>query len=286
MILVTGAAGTIGSHVVRGLIDRGVPFRAGVHSRRVETPGVEVRVIDYERPETLAAALEGVTVVFLVLSLTFDRRAMASSAESLIDAARNAGVARVVKISTYAAAQEGYAHARWHRAIEREIEMSGLHWTFLRPNNFMQNILSEWGPSIREEDRFYDSAGTARYAWIDARDIARVAVRALTEPGHESRAYELTGPESVTHHRVAEVLSRALGRTIRYVDLSDEEVRESLRSEGLSEEMVDAWVDVNRYARGHPSTVTTTVEDVTGRAPVSLEEFCREAAPALLPQPG
>jgi uncharacterized protein YbjT (DUF2867 family) len=281
MILVTGATGTIGSRVATELRDRGVPFRAAVHSRPLPIEGVETRALRWEEPATVAAALEGVRSVFFVLSPAFDGRQMAAAARSLVRAAAEAGVERVVKISTYAAEDEGYAHARWHRNVERELEQSGLRWTFLRPNNLMQNIVSDWGESIRRENAFHDSAGDARYAWIDAGDVARVAAQALTEPGHEGRAYELTGPDAMTHADVADTLSRVLGRTIRYVDHGDEEVRQELVAGGLSEELADAWVDVNRYARRVANIPTTCVRDVTGSAPVSLEEFCRGHAREL-----
>jgi uncharacterized protein YbjT (DUF2867 family) len=147
----------------------------------------------------------------------------------------------------------------------------------------MQNVVTVMGEDIREEDAFYDSVGDARISHIDARDVGRVAAHVLTEPGHEEEAYELSGPEAITHDEIAETLTEALGRTIRYVRLSDEEYRKRLLAMGLPEEEAEAWVDVNRVARttDADSVVTTSVRDITGREPTSFEEFCHDYAPDL-----
>jgi uncharacterized protein YbjT (DUF2867 family) len=253
VILVTGATGTVGARVAHELVDRGAQVRAGVHARPLQLDGVESRVVDYGRPETLARALEGVRHVLLVLSLEFDGGTMLTVARRLLEAAAGAEVEHVVKLSAYGAGEEGYVHARWHRRVEREIESSGLGWTFLRPNAFMQNLVTDWGDSIRDDDAFSDAAGAARYAWVDARDIARVAANALTEPGHEGKAYELTGPEALTHSEVAETLSRVLGRTVRYVHLSDAELRRRLVEAGFSDTIAEAWVDVTAMRASTPA---------------------------------
>jgi uncharacterized protein YbjT (DUF2867 family) len=277
MILVTGASGTVGSQVVRGLLQQGTAFCAGVHSRPLEIEGVESRTLDFDRPETLGPALEGVRTVYLVSYETLHEKAM-------VTAARDAGVERIVKQSAWRAGDEAFIVGRWHREVEREIEGSGMAWTFLRPNMFMQNLVTVHGESIREENAFYESAGDARVSYIDVRDVARVAARVLTERGHDGRAYDLSGREAVTHAAIAEMLTQALGRTIRFVRISDEEFRQRWTSQGASEEEAEAWVDISRYFRtGACSDVTTTVHDLTGREPGSFPEFCRDYAAELAP---
>jgi uncharacterized protein YbjT (DUF2867 family) len=286
MILVTGATGTVGSYLVPFLLDQGVSFCAGIHRRPLEIEGVQTKVIDYDQPETLLSAQQGVRQVFLILSLYHDERVMLASARNMIAAAQARGVERIVKMSTYAADQESFPHARWHRRVERMIEASGLAWTFLRPNAFMQTLLDEWADSIRNEGVFYDAVEGAGYAPIDVRDIARVTFQVLTDPGHEGKAYELTGPETLSWDQAAETLSQALGRPIRYVRISDEQLRQSLLEKGFTEEMAMAWVEVHRYVRRNPSTVTTSVRDITGSKPLSFTEFCRYYAPQLFGQEG
>ena len=275
MILVTGASGTVGSLVVGELIDRGVEVRAGVHRRAPGIDGVESRRIDLGDPETLPPALEGVREVFLVSPSTLDDRA-------IVPAAEEAGVERIVKLSSSGAESEDFLSGRVSRAVEREIERSDLEWTFLRPTYFMQNFTNYYGETIREEDAFYDSVADARISHVDCRDVARVAARVLTEPGHEGEAYPLTGPEGITHEEIARILSRTLGRKIEYVRISDEELRESLLSDGVPEGFADSLVSANRVARtGADSAVTTHVSEITGREPTSFETFARDHASEL-----
>jgi uncharacterized protein YbjT (DUF2867 family) len=278
MILITGATGTVGSHLVQILLEQKIPFRAGVHRRPMEIEGINSYIINYDKPETLQSALKGVRKVFLVLPLTFDQQAMTKAGQLMVEVAHRAGVEHIVKLSAYGAGVQGYPHARWHRHVERIIENSGLNWTFLRPNAFMQTLLEDWSESIHEEGKFYDAVEGASYAPIDARDIARVAARTLTEADHAGKSYELTGPESLSWEQAAETLGRILGRNVRYVRISDDDLRQKILAGGLSEELADAWVEVHRYTRRFPSTVTTCVKDITAQTPVSFEEFCREYA--------
>lgn len=281
MIFVTGATGTVGSQLSHIFAKQGVPFRAGIHRRSLDTQNIETCFIDYNRPDTLQHALDGIKKLFFALPLLFDQQSMIAAVQAMVDAALKAGVEHIVKLSAYGASDEGYPHARWHRQVEKNIEASGIAWTFLRPNAFMQTLLDDWAESILNEGVFYDAVDGASYAPIDARDIARVAAHTLTQRGYEGRVYELTGPESMSWEAAAGILSRVLNRTIHYIRIGEEDLRHKLLEEGLSEEMANAWVEVHRYTKKFPSAITTSVLDITGSKPSSFEEFCRDHAHIL-----
>lgn len=273
MILVTGAAGTVGSEVVKGLRQSGAPFKVGFRNRRPE--GVEGVPIDLDKPETIPPALTGVETVFL-LSNT------ASPELNLVRAAKAAGVRRIVKLSVWGAAEEAFTFSKWHRAIEREIEASGVAWTFLRPVGFMQNVVNYMGATIKGQSAFYQSAADARISHIDARDIGAVAARVLTGKGHEGKAYPLTGPEPLTYGDIASTLTHVLGRKITYVAVSDEDYKKGAVAAGTPEAYADALVDLNRYYRtGAMAEVTGEVKALTGRDAIPFEQFARDYAGAL-----
>lgn len=279
MILVTGATGNIGPGVVRALKARGATIPAGVHRRPPDIAGVETCPLNFDDPATFGPALDGVDALFLLSSDVTHEAA-------LVDAARAAGVGRIVYLSSYGAETDDFLVGRMHRRIERQIADSGMRWTFLRPNFLMQNFIWVMGEDIRQDDAFHDSIGDARVSCIDARDVGPVAARVLTEPGHEGRAYELSGPEAISHHDAAAILSRTLGRPIRYVPIDDDAYRARLQAAGLSAHYIDALVDVNRQAREgrtNDHVVTTTVRDLTGRPPTDFARFCRDHAAAFTP---
>ena len=276
MILVTGASGTVGSEVVKALGGRSAGVRAGYRTRPQNVPaGVESVKLDYERPETIRPALQGVDTLFL-LSNTVDPE------RKVVDEAKRAGVKRIVKLSVIGAAEEGFTFARWHRAVEKHIEASGLGWTFLRPNGFMQNVVTYMGETIRSQSAIYSPAGNAAASHIDARDVGAVGARVLTDKGHEGKAYELTGPAALTYGQIAEILSRVLGRTIGYVPISPEQYRQAAVAAGTPEGYADALVDLNRYyLEGKASVVTPSVRQLTGRDPIPFEQFARDHADKL-----
>ena len=280
MILVTGASGTIGSELLRELVKRGESVRASVHVRALDIDGVETCSIDYDRPETLPPALDGVEALFLLSQEVAHEKPM-------VDAAREAGVRRIVYISSFGADTDTFIVGQLHREIERRIEDSGMTWTFLRPNYLMQNFITLMGDDIRNEDAFHDSIGDARVSRIDARDVSHVAARVLIESGHEHRAYDLSGPEAITHHHAAEVLSEALGRRIRYVELDDDSFRRRLVAQGVPEDFAGFVEDVNRRNRNgetHDDKVTGHVRTILGREPTPFSRFCRDYAPSLAGQ--
>ncbi|WP_290635449.1 SDR family oxidoreductase [Aquisalimonas sp.] len=277
MILVTGASGTIGSELLRELVRKGEPVRAAVHVRPLDVDGVETCNIDYDRPETLPPALEGVDSLFLLSQQVTHEKPM-------VDAAREAGVRRIVYVSSFGADRDTFIVGQLHREIELRIQETGMVWTFLRPNYLMQNFITLMGHDIRNEDAFYDSIGDARVSRIDTRDVSHVAARVLTESGHDNRAYELSGPEAITHHHAAEMLSEVLGRRIRYVELDDDSFRRRLIAQGVPEDFAGFVEDVNRRNRNgetHDDTVTDNVRNILGREPTPFLRFCQDHAPTF-----
>jgi uncharacterized protein YbjT (DUF2867 family) len=130
-----------------------------------------------------------------------------------------AGVRHVVLNSTLGAGDYLKSFPSWHRRVEDKLSASGLDYTILRPNSFMQNILTYYAPSIRTQGAFYAAMGNARTSFINVRDVAAVAARTLTSPGHAGKTYELNGPEAITCRVVAEKITRASGRKVQYVDI-------------------------------------------------------------------
>ncbi len=280
MILVTGATGKVGSELVRRLSEARASFRALVRSsgkaQAIRAAGGEAVVGDLSDAAVLETALAGAERLFVLTSSLPDQP---STEARLVDAAKEAGVWQVVKLSTSGAdAVEPPLFLKLHRDSERHIEASGLSWTFLRPNFFMQNYL-DFADAIRAHGVLASHAGAGRHADVDARDVGEVAARVLTETGHEGRAYELTGREAVSLEDVARRIAKIAGRAVRFADLSPEEGRHALVSAGESEWSADAWIELLAWFRrgpGNGTAVSHDVEKVLGRAPRSLDSFLRE----------
>jgi len=172
---------------------------------------------------------------------------------------------------------------RYHAAVERKMLESGLAYTFLRPNLFMQGLLA-FRETITGLGKFFAAAGDAKISAVDVRDIAAVAVAALSEEGHEGKTYNLTGPEALSHGEMAEKLSGVLGRRIDFVDIPPEAMRETLISVGLPVWQADGLIeDYAHYSRGEASEVATGVQDATGKSPRSFDDFARDYANAFSP---
>jgi uncharacterized protein YbjT (DUF2867 family) len=276
MILVTGATGNVGSEVVKALSGRGERFRAAYTSKekaaKAKTANVDPVVLDFAKPETFGPALAGVDRLFLVTSDT-------SPEPALVKAAKAAGVRHLVKLSVFDAPGEGFMFGRAHRAVEKEIEASGLSYTFLRPNGFMQNMANQQAGAIKASGVFHFPAAETRISHVDTRDIARVAATVLTSGGHEGKAYELTGPEGLTYGQIAAEIGRAIGKPVAYVAVSDEDFRKAMAGMGAPAPFVDALSDLFRFYRtGAASRVSTDIEKVTGRRASSFSEWARDHA--------
>ncbi|MFF3936419.1 SDR family oxidoreductase [Streptomyces phaeofaciens] len=222
-IVVTGATGNVGGKVLRRLLAAGHPVRALTRDpSRAELPaGVEVVRADLDLPDTLPDALEGARRVFL-MALGHNKR---THDANLVAVACKTGVEHVVQLSTLGVEEVDEEHdtplGKWHRQAENALRESGLGWTILRPNGFMTQALG-WAPAIRGEGVVRSPVADLPEALVDPEDIAEVAVRALTEPGHTGRAYALTGPAALTAREQVAVLGEALERPLRFEQISVE----------------------------------------------------------------
>lgn len=280
MILVTGATGTIGRALVRDLKARELPFRAFVRSEaKAATLDCDCALGDFDAPETLANALRGIDAVFLNGPAG---EQMARQQRSVIEAARSAGVARIVKVSSRGAdVSSELSMARGHGEAERALASSGLAFCVLRPSTFMQNLLRSAG-SIRSAGSLFGAYGSGRIAFIDCEDIAACAAAALLDARHDGHTYTLTGPEALSYHDVAERCAAALGKPVRYVDLPPAQMREQLQANGLPAPFAETMVKLMiQFATGAAAATTSSVTDLLGRPARSLAQFLADNASAF-----
>jgi uncharacterized protein YbjT (DUF2867 family) len=284
VIVVTGATGTNGRHLIAELLERGAEVRAVVRddsARRGVDARADVMVGDLDHADQLGHVLDGAQALFV---LTANGPRQVQQEKDLIDAAVRSGVPRIVKFSANGAGSSNPDPiAVLHRQMERHLEASGIEFTILRNNFFMQNLL--WfAKAIAGQHRIRLPMGDGAVAMVDARDIARVAAAALIEPGHAGAIYDVTGPEALTMHDVAAVVSQALGLPIRYEAIDGPGFRVGLDGWGLDAAFAQALVETYvRLASGTQREVTGTVQRIGGHAPRTLKHFIDDHAAAFKP---
>jgi len=287
MILITSAPGNNANAVIRELTTAGVRVRALLRNPNsageIKGPLVEVAVGDFLNPASLDAALRGVEKAFLIPPM--DPRSVEMQV-NFIRAAKRAGTRHVVKLSVNGADVNSPVRvARWHAEGEKELEASGIPFTHLRPNAFMQNLLG-LAPTIVSQGEFYQPAADGKVSHIDVRDIAAVAAKALTGNGHQGKTYVITGPEALSYDEVAAKLSAAIGRPVKYVNVTPEDFKKSLLGWGIPEYMADGLNEFFAAIRaGYCAVVTNTVEEVAQRKPISFDNFVRDFADAFTARP-
>ncbi|TCC60405.1 NAD-dependent epimerase/dehydratase family protein [Kribbella pittospori] len=263
MILVTGATGTIGSELVRQLVARGIPVRAMTREpgRMQPSAGIAITQGDFEDPASLRQATEDVREVFL-LSAPGPRVPVHDRA--MVEAAAEAGVRKIVKLSAIGSTDEGMA-GNWHAAGEQAVRESGLAWTILRPAGFASNAL-RWVPAIRTGQPIPNLTGSGVHAFVDPRDVAAVAAEALLSADCDGQIYTLTGPELLSVPDQVTQVSEVLGRDLAVSDVPLEVAAEQMRAAGMDEAVVSVAIRGAELIRsGGEKTLTADVERVLGR---------------------
>jgi uncharacterized protein YbjT (DUF2867 family) len=281
MILVTGATGTVGREVVIQLLAAGEQVRG--MTRNPSTAKLDARVElvkgDFASPDTLAKAVDGVERVF---SLTFGPQT-GTHERDLAGLAKKAGVRHIVKLSAMGGDGETKnAIRKWHEQGEEAIKATGISWTVVRPGGFMSNAL-HWRETVRTQGKVFSNYGDGKLPSVHPRDIAAVAVRALTADGHERKTYHLTGPEALSVGEQVDILSEVLGRRIEYVPITDDVARKGMEKAGMPALLIDALIPFAAFIRsGRAAEVLPTVEQVTGRPALTFIDWAREHAEAFL----
>ena len=281
MILVTGATGLNGTALVRKLSAKGVPLRALVRNAAkaaeiTALPNVEIAIADMAKPETLPAALAGVDRAMLNSSAD---PAMVEVQSNFIAAAAKAGVRHVVKLSGIMPELDSpFRFARMHGEIEQRLEASGMAFTHLRAGEFMPSYFRQV-PMILAKGALFLPMENQRIASVDIGDLAEIAAIVLTNPGHEGKIYPLTGPEALTMTEVAERLSAATGKTIKYINVPPQDVKKAQVAAGVPPYIADALAELFAERRkGKESQVWPIAQTLLGRRPTSFAEFAARNA--------
>ncbi|MET0473501.1 MAG: NmrA family NAD(P)-binding protein [Mycobacterium sp.] len=270
MILVTGASGNIGSEAVRLLIEQDEPTRALVREpSRASQGGAEYLVGDFDRPSTLDAAMDGVDTLLLVSP------AIPTQEIAVIDSAARHGVTHIVKITNHkATAESPIDRRRDHAQIEAHLRASGLGYTLLAPNLFMQNLFAA-APMIRRSRQIVMSVGDGLSGMVDARDVAATGAAVAAAPvRHAGRKYLLTGPELTSYTDVANTLSKLLGDEVVYRKITPNEHRTAMIEAGVAEPVATSNAQVfGLIAGGDAEWLSDDVAAITGTPPRTVHTF-------------
>ena len=278
MILITGASGSVGKAVLQEVSRKEstshAKFRAMFRSKEeaAKAPaGSEPVLADYADKQSLRKALDGVTSVFVVCSPIPQLVELESN---VLDVCKESGVKHVVLNSALGAGDYPKSFPSWHRKVEDKLKATGMSYTILRPNGFLQNIVAFNAPSIRTQGAFYVAMGDAKVSYVDVGDIAVVAVKALQGGVHSGKTYELNGPEAISNQELATRISAVAGRTVNYVDIPESAQRDAMLGLGLPDWQVTALLELQQYYKqGAGAKTDGLLRDLIERDPMTLDQY-------------
>jgi uncharacterized protein YbjT (DUF2867 family) len=268
LTLIVGASGTVGSEIVKLLKAQGRRVRTTT-SRAVSSADGEKVQINLATGAGIKEAFEGVDQAFLLSPPGFaDQHAIL---QPLIQEAKRRGLKKVILMTALGA---NAVETSPFRRAELELEKSGLTYNIVRPNWFYQNFNTFWSQGIKVEGKIQLPAGDAKTGFIDARDVSAFVAKLLTTHDFDNQAFDITGPQSVTHGEVAEALSKALKKPVTYQDLDPQVLKKGLVSAGLPEDYVNFMILIFGFLReGYNSTVNANFKKVVGRDPIGLKKY-------------
>ena len=274
MILITGASGSVGKAVLHEAIRKESKVRAMFRSKEdaAEAPsGCESVLADFSDKQSLRKAMNGVTSVFVVCSPIPQLVELEST---VLDVCKESGKKHVVLNSALGAGDYGKSFPSWHRKVEDKLKATGMSYTILRPNGFLQNIVAFNAPSIRTQGAFYVAMGDAKVSYVDVGDIAVVAVKALQGGVHSGKTYELNGPEAISNQELATRISAVTGRTVNYVDIPESAQRDAMLGLGLPDWQVTALLELQQYYKqGAGAKTDGLLRDLIERDPMTLDQY-------------
>ena len=278
MILITGATGKTGSATAKSLGEKGETFRALIRNEEkkegLESLGGEVVIGSIDNTEVVNQSMQGVKTVLVLLPNSESQLALE---KQLVDSAKQAGVERIVKMSSIEATPDATSPIpKLHLESEEYIKQSGLAWTMIKPNFYMQNLLASAG-TIKEQGKIFLPMGDGKTGMIDTTDVGKVLAKVLSEDGHESMNHEITGPEILSFYEVAEIFSQVLGKQVDYVDVPMDAYKETLGQFLTNQWHLDAVIDLFKgIAEGGIEDKTDTFNELMGETPKSLSQFLAE----------
>lgn len=278
MILVTGGTGTIGKATVAALQAAGQRFKVAARSpQEIKTRGVEAVTLDWSELDTYLPAMKGVDKLFL---LTPNSERQVGYVVQAVAAAKRAGVKHIVRLSVMGAdADPGVILGRLHFAAEKEVRLSGIAWTMLRPTFFMQNFINYYGVHPNKDGEIHLPHGRGKAAWVDARDVGEAAAKVLSAGGYEGNTFDLTGPEALSTEEVLAILSEVFGHKYKYVDVPEDAARKAMEDMKMPLWLVDAFMELHAFIKnGHAAKLANGVQTILGREPRSVREWARSLA--------
>jgi len=278
MILITGASGNAGGAVLSAAIHVKLPVRAmyrGKDDARNAPKGVDAVFADFADKASLKDALKGIEAVYLVCGPIPQ---LVELEGNMIDACKAAGVKHILLNSALGAGKFNKSFPSWHTKVEENLKASGMDYTIIRPNGFMQNIVTYNAASIKANHAFYAAMGDAKTSMIDVRDIGALAAKILSDPKkHSGKTYELNGPEAVSNAEVAARISRITGSQVSYVDIPEDAQRKAMLDMKMPEWQVNAILELQEYYRsGNCAAVDSTVQGLLGKPARTLDAFLSE----------
>jgi uncharacterized protein YbjT (DUF2867 family) len=278
-ILITGATGQVGSKTINYLTGyTDIEIVAAVRSTKKAVPfhdrGISTVILDFDDESTYEAAFKDIERVFIVTGYTVD---MLRQSKAIVDAAKVAGVKHIVHLGACGRDNTTVAHWAWHQLVERYIEWSGFSFTHLRPETFMQNLLSYDGTSVIKHGIIQHYVKDARKSWVDVNDVAAVAAQALLKPQiHNGKTYRL-GYDAKSYYDIADMLTEAIGKTFKYVPHPPEEFLRIMKAKKADMAYMECvYKHYIRYAEGTipgADDVFDNFRDITGYEPTHWADF-------------
>jgi uncharacterized protein YbjT (DUF2867 family) len=279
-ITVFGATGKVGKELLHFLSEAGIPTIAVTRNKNKSEvlPFVDWIEADLADKTTLGKTMENSKAVFLASSVS---KNFATEQNNVIETAKEYGVQHLVKLSSPGADKNSPNFiSRPNGEVEELLKASGVEWTILQPNAFMQNWLGEFSQTIQKERKIYEATGDGKKPYIDTRDIAKVAFTILTDPAsHRNKTYLLTGGEAVNYYQVAEAISSVIGEKVDYISLTADEAKQRMEAKGIPPMLVNTFLAIAEGQRtGKAAFVNNTVAELLNKQPGTVEDFAKDYA--------